>query len=91
MIARGGRSDLAEVALPYLAAPTLFVVGEWDEAVIAHNERARALMTAPTRLAVVPGATHLFGEPGALDAVARLACEWYTERLGGAPVRVAAR
>lgn len=81
VVSRGGRSDLAEVALPLLFAPTLFIVGEWDETVMSHNERARSLVAAITRLAVVPGATHLFGEAGAIEAVARLACDWYAEHL----------
>jgi dienelactone hydrolase len=82
VVSRGGRPDLAGEHLPAVAAPTLLVVGGADEAVLDLNRRAMARMTAPARLEVVPGATHLFEEPGALDAVAELAAEWFVTHLG---------
>ena len=69
VISRGGRPDLAPDALPRVQAPTLFIVGERDPQVHRLNEAAAAAMTAPTTLEVVPGATHLFEEPGALETV----------------------
>lgn len=82
VVSRGGRPDLAWDSLPRVEAPTLLVVGGRDEEVLALNQRAAAQLQAPHRLVVVPGATHLFEEPGALDAVARLAGEWFSEHLG---------
>jgi putative phosphoribosyl transferase len=81
VVSRGGRPDLAGPALPILRAPTLLIVGEWDEPVIELNEVARARMQAEVRLEIVPRATHLFEEPGALDDVARLAREWFVRHL----------
>ena len=81
VISRGGRPDLAGNALPAVQAPTLLVVGGHDEDVIALNEQASARMRAPVTLAIVPGATHLFEEPGTLDEVTRLACEWCDQHL----------
>jgi len=81
VISRGGRPDLAGDALPAVQAPTLLVVGGHDEDVIALNEQASARMRAPVTLAIVPGATHLFEEPGTLDEVTRLACEWCDQHL----------
>jgi len=72
VISRGGRPDLALDALPRVQAPTLFIVGERDPQVHRLNEVSAAAMTAPTRLEVVPGATHLFEEPGALETVINL-------------------
>jgi putative phosphoribosyl transferase len=78
VVSRGGRPDLAEPRLGDVYAPTLFVVGERDDVVLALNRQAQALLAAPdSRLAVVPGATHLFEEPGALPAVADLARRWF--------------
>ena len=82
VVSRGGRPDLAGEALPAVSAPTLLIVGERDEVVIDLNERAMAQMTAPVNLEIVPGATHLFEEPGALEEVARLAGDWFTRYLG---------
>lgn len=82
VVSRGGRPDLAREALPKVEAPTLLIVGERDEPVIKLNERARDEMGAYVRLVIVPGATHLFEEPGTLDQVAELAREWFLERLG---------
>ena len=83
VVSRGGRPDLAEDALPVVEAPTLLIVGERDEVVIDLNERARDHMRAETRLEIVPGATHLFEEPGALETVAQLARDWFLRRLPG--------
>ncbi len=76
VISRGGRPDLADDALPDVKAPTLLIVGSRDEAVIAMNRDAMHRMRSPVELAIVPGATHLFEEPGALEEVARLAANW---------------
>ena len=73
VISRGGRPDLAAAALTRVQAPTLLIVGERDPHVRRLNEAAAAAMTAPVSLEVVPGATHLFEEPGALEAVIDLA------------------
>ena len=76
VVSRGGRPDLAGDALPKVIASTLLIVGGNDETVIELNEEAMARMTATVRLEVVPGATHLFEEPGAMDSVSRLAIDW---------------
>jgi len=88
VVSRGGRPDLAGDALPLVRAPTLLIVGEWDEPVIDLNERARDHMRAEVRLEIVPRATHLFEEPGALEEVARLARAWLVRHL--APAAAAA-
>jgi pimeloyl-ACP methyl ester carboxylesterase len=82
VVSRGGRPDLAGEALPKVEAPTLLIVGERDEQVIELNELARNQMWTYVRMAIVPGATHLFEEPGTLDEVAELSREWFLERLG---------
>ena len=82
IVSRGGRPDLAARPLAAVAAPTLLIVGGCDEAVVALNRRAQAELRCESRLTVVPGATHLFEEPGTLQAVAELAREWFTTRLG---------
>ena len=84
IVSRGGRPDLAGDALPRVAAPTLLIVGERDAPVIGMNREAMKQMRAETRLEIVPGATHLFEEPGALEEVARLAAGWFARHLGGA-------
>ena len=76
VISRGGRPDLAGEALPLVEAPTLLIVGGRDDAVIELNRDAMLRMRAPVELEIVPGATHLFEEPGALEEVARLAADW---------------
>ena len=81
VVSRGGRPDLAGDALPRVRAPTLLIVGENDEVVLQLNAQARAAMTAHVDLTIVPGATHLFEEPGALETVAHLAGEWFAEHL----------
>jgi dienelactone hydrolase len=83
VISRGGRPDLAEDALPKVQAPTLFIVGGGDDAVIAMNRDAMRRMRAPVELQIVPGATHLFEEPGALEQVARLATDWCAQHING--------
>ena len=82
VVSRGGRPDLAGEALAEVRAPTLFIVGGADTDVLALNRAALARMTAPLRdLVVVPGATHLFEEPGALERVAELAAAHFTRHL----------
>ncbi len=81
VVSRGGRPDLAGDALAAVSAPTLLVVGGEDEPVIDLNERARRQMSGVVRLDVIPGATHLFEEPGTLEEVQRLAGEWFAEYL----------
>lgn len=83
VVSRGGRPDLAGVALPRVACPTLLIVGGLDDVVIGLNEDARRQMGCPTELVIVPGATHLFEEPGTLEEVARLAAAWFVRHLGG--------
>jgi putative phosphoribosyl transferase len=81
VVSRGGRPDLAAEALPYVRAPTLLIVGANDVPVMAMNERAASELVAPHRLDVVPGATHLFEEPGKLEIVADLAAGWFRQHL----------
>ncbi|GGJ87149.1 hydrolase [Pilimelia anulata] len=81
VVSRGGRPDLAGPALPAVRAPTLLLVGDRDTEVVALNEAARRRMTAPVELRLVPGATHLFGEPGALERVAAAAGTWLRDHL----------
>jgi putative phosphoribosyl transferase len=83
VISRGGRPDLAGDALARVDAPTLLIVGGLDEAVIELNEDARRRLRGPSQTTIVPGATHLFEERGALDKVARLALEWCLLYLRG--------
>ena len=82
VVSRGGRPDLAAQALARVAAPTLLIVGGNDPAVLDLNRRALKQMTCEKRLEVVPGATHLFPEAGALEEVARLARDWFMAYLG---------
>jgi putative phosphoribosyl transferase len=84
VVSRGGRPDLAGPALPQVEAPTLLIVGGEDREVLALNRRAQELISAPCEIAVVPGAGHLFEEPGALAEVAELAGDWFAARLGKA-------
>jgi dienelactone hydrolase len=81
VVSRGGRPDLAGAALPRVEAPTLLIVGGDDEPVIDLNRQAMAQMRAPVQLAIVPGATHLFEEPGTLEQVMRLSADWFKQRL----------
>ena len=86
IVSRGGRPDLAAPRLADVRAPTLLIVGGRDQAVLELNRRAQAQMRCESRLAVVPGATHLFEEPGALRQAAELARDWFVAHL---PVPVA--
>jgi dienelactone hydrolase len=81
VVSRGGRPDLAGDALAHVTAPTLLIVGGKDWQVLELNRQAREKMTAVTRLEIVPGATHLFEEPGTLEEVMRLAREWFCLNL----------
>ncbi|HET9109245.1 MAG TPA: alpha/beta family hydrolase [Ktedonobacterales bacterium] len=81
IVSRGGRPDLAGDALPRVEAPTLLIVGGLDDIVIELNQQALAQLRAEKRLQIVPGATHLFEEPGTLEQVARLARQWFTRHL----------
>ena len=81
IVSRGGRPDLARDLLPRVTAPTLLIVGGNDEVVIELNREAYNLLECPRRLDVVPGASHLFSEPGTLEAVARLSRDWFLEYL----------
>ena len=85
VVSRGGRPDLAGAALRQVTAPTLLIVGGEDQEVLELNRRAATLLAGPHHLAVVPGAGHLFEEPGALEQAARLAVEWFSGRFAGAP------
>ena len=81
IVSRGGRPDLAGPALARVKAPTLLIVGGDDSPVIQMNREALAQLTAEAKLEIVPGATHLFEEPGTLDEVARLARAWFQRWL----------
>jgi len=81
VVSRGGRPDLAGDALPKVEAPTLLIVGGDDHVVIELNEQARAQMKCECKIEIVPGATHLFEEPGALEQVAKLASEWFLRHI----------
>ena len=83
IVSRGGRPDLAGARLESVRAPTLLIVGGRDEAVLEMNRDAARHLTCEHRIEVVPGATHLFEEPGALEAVADLAARWFLEHLFG--------
>jgi len=86
VVSRGGRPDLAGAPLRRVRAPTLLIVGGNDPEVLQLNRLAQRELGSQTALTVVPGATHLFEEPGALDAVIAAAIEWFVEHLTGAPV-----
>lgn len=81
VVSRGGRPDLAGDALPDVQAPTLLIVGGDDVQVIDLNREAIAQMSASTRLEIIPRATHLFEEPGALEEVSRLAAGWFQKHF----------
>lgn len=90
VVSRGGRPDLAAEALPAVRAPSLFIVGSEDLQVLELNRAAIRAMRARTELAIVPGATHLFEEPGTLEQAASLARDWFArcfEPLAGRDVR----
>jgi len=81
VVSRGGRPDLAKEVLDQVLAPTLLIVGGADTAVLALNEQAYALLTSKKKLYIVPGATHLFEESGALEDVANAAADWFARYL----------
>lgn len=81
VVSRGGRPDLAESYLPSVTAPTLLIVGGHDEPVIEMNREAYDLLTCEKKLVIVPGATHLFEEPGTLEQVAEQAGRWFVRYL----------
>ncbi len=81
VVSRGGRPDLAGGALPNVRAPTLLIVGGDDSVVIQLNEEASQLLNVEQQIEIVPGATHLFEEPGKLEQVAKLASNWFVKHL----------
>jgi putative phosphoribosyl transferase len=81
IVSRGGRPDLAGNALPKVQAPTLLIVGGDDDVVIELNEMARDQMRCEVKVEIIPSATHLFEEPGALEQVAKLAGNWFSLHL----------
>jgi len=83
IVSRGGRPDLAMEYLPQVKAPTLLIVGGDDQPVISMNREAFERLTCEKEMVIVPGASHLFEEPGALEEVARLAREWFAKYLAG--------
>jgi putative phosphoribosyl transferase len=85
VVSRGGRPDLAGVALEQVRSPTLLIVGGNDPVVLGLNQQAMEVLRCEKQLQVIPGATHLFEEPGALEEVARLAWEWFAGHLKNAP------
>ncbi len=87
VVSRGGRPDLAGAFLGQVRAPTLLLVGGYDEQVLLLNRQAARALEVECELSVVPGATHLFEEPGKLEEVARLARQWFTRHLAAATVR----
>jgi alpha-beta hydrolase superfamily lysophospholipase len=89
VVSRGGRPDLAHDSLAAVRAPTLLIVGGADTWVLQANRDAAARMIAPHHVEVIPGATHLFEEPGALDEVARLAGAWFSDHFAAARLKEA--
>ena len=85
VVSRGGRPDLAALALHDVLAPTLLIVGSLDMDVLDLNRRARSMLRCPSELAVVEGASHLFEEPGTLEEVARLAAAWFVKQFSLRP------
>ena len=83
VVSRGGRPDLAGKALASVTAPTLLIVGSWDEPVIALNHEAYGKLKCKKDFRIVPGATHLFEEPGKLEQVAHLSADWFGQHMGG--------
>lgn len=84
IVSRGGRPDLADRYLPGVVAPTLLIVGGLDDVVIELNRKAYAMMKCVKEMVIVPGATHLFEEPGTLEKVSSLAAGWFKKHLAGA-------
>jgi dienelactone hydrolase len=91
VVSRGGRPDLADEELPHVRAPTLLIVGGNDPVVIELNKRAMRQMLAEVELVIIPRATHLFEEPGALEQVAVLARNWFVQHLAAHAVTQAPR
>jgi putative phosphoribosyl transferase len=91
VVSRGGRPDLAGEALSRVRAPTLLIVGSRDTEVLRLNRQAQRALSAESQLEVVPGATHLFEEPGAVECVAELARDWFLRHLGSAAATSAAQ
>lgn len=85
VVSRGGRPDLAGAALPRVVSPTLLIVGGQDDVVLRLNQEAHAQLRCQAKLAIVPGATHLFAESGALAHVASLAAAWFRQHLISRP------
>jgi putative phosphoribosyl transferase len=86
VVSRGGRPDLADQFLPRVKAPTLLIVGGNDSEVLALNQSVLAELRSEAVLKIVPGATHLFSEPGKMEVVAELACEWFEQHLSHSPI-----
>jgi putative phosphoribosyl transferase len=87
IVSRGGRPDLAGDALERVKVPTLLIVGGHDAPVIGMNRKAMARMRSEVKIEIVPGASHLFEEPGTLEVVARLARDWFAQHLPGVQSR----
>ncbi len=87
VVSRGGRPDLARLRLPDVTAPTLLVVGALDDVVLELNREAQALLRCESKLVVVPGASHLFEEPGTLQAAAVAARDWFTTHFSASTYR----
>lgn len=81
IVSRGGRPDLATDFLPLVSAPTLLIVGERDEIVLKLNQQAAQRLSCPHQIVIIPNATHLFPEPGALEKVAELARDWFVRHF----------
>jgi len=81
VVSRGGRPDLAMTELHMVTAPTLLIVGGWDKVVIILNQKAYSKLRCERKLEIIPGATHLFEEPGKLEEVASLSAKWFTKHL----------
>ncbi len=89
VVSRGGRPDLAESYLPHVTAPTLLLVGGYDEPVIEMNQAAYRLLNCPKHFSIIAGATHLFEEPGTLEQVAEQALTWFQRHLAPSTQAVA--
>lgn len=89
VVSRGGRPDLAAGHLAQVKAPTLLIIGSLDEACLGYNQMAFASLRCPKSMQLVPGATHLFEEPGTLDAVLNLAADWFANHLQQHPKTLA--
>jgi len=81
VVSRSGRTDLADDLLPEVQAPTLMLIGSKDQAIIDHNRKARDKMRCKPMIELIPGASHLFGEPGTLEQVASITCLWFQRTL----------